>query len=296
MDDRQPTVRSRELGEGLRAAMKSAGMGVRDLGRRLDWPHPRVSHLLSGKRGGSELDVVSVLVACNVKREERERLMTLCRELGTQGWLQQYGSQLPEQLRTYVDHETKATDIWGLQLAIVPGLLQTEDYARAVIRKSVHAPTQEVEGRVQARLTRQGIFNKYPPPRITYYIHETVLRVVVGSAAVMSDQLHHLLRMAVRPRLEIRIIPCAAGAHAGMAGPFMLMEFPAFTPVVYLEGELSAVFLEQQDQIDGYRRILSALAATALDQQESRDLIAALATELYREDQDDRANLEDKQL
>jgi uncharacterized protein DUF5753/helix-turn-helix protein len=296
MDDRQPTVRSRELGEGLRAAMKSAGMGVRDLGRRLDWPHPRVSHLLSGKRGGSELDVVSVLVACNVRREERERLMGLCRELGTQGWLQQYGSQLPEQLRTYVDHENKATDIWGLQLAIIPGLLQTEDYARAVIRKSVHAPAQEVEGRVQARLTRQGIFNRYPPPRITYYIHETVLRVVVGSATVMSDQLHHLLRMAVRPRLEIRIIPCAAGAHAGMAGPFMLMEFPSITPLVYLEGDLSAVFLEQQDQIDGYRRILSALATTALGQQESRDLIAALATELYREDQDDRANLEDKQL
>jgi len=296
MDDRKPTVRSRELGEGLRAAMKSAGMGVRDLGRRLDWPHPRVSHLLSGKRGGSELDVVSVLVACKVKREERERLMTLCRELGTQGWLQQYGSQLPEQLRTYVDHETKATEIWDFHLAVIPGLLQTEDYARAVIRRSVHAPASEVEGRVQARLTRQGIFNRYPPPRITYYIHETVLRVVVGSSAVMSDQLHHLLRMAVRPRLEIRILPCTAGAHAGMAGPFTLMEFPSFTPLVYLEGELSAVFLEQEDQIDGYRRIVAALANTALGPQESKELIAALATELYREDQDDRAHLEDEQL
>jgi len=81
-----------------------------------------------------------------------------------------------------------------------------------------------------------------------------------------------------------------------MAGPFTLMEFPSFTPLVYLEGELSAVFLEQEDQIDGYRRIVAALANTALGPQESKELIAALATELYREDQDDRAHLEDEQL
>jgi hypothetical protein len=280
MDDRQPTVRSRELGEGLRAAMKSAGMGVRDLGRRLDWPHPRVSHLLSGKRGGSELDVVSVLVACKVKRDERERLMTLCRELGTQGWLQQYGSQLPEQLRTYVDHETKAITIQNFQLALLPGLLQTESYMRAVIASSANAPAKEAEGRVHSRLARQDIFNRYSQPRFTYFVHESVLRLPIGGSEVMCDQLHHLLRMAVRPNLELRIIPSAIGAHAGLAGSFVLMEFDSITPVVYLESVVSAVFLEQTEQIAAYRRILASLANSALDRQESKELIAALATEL----------------
>lgn len=286
MDDRLPTVRGRELSEGLRAAMRGAGYGVRELARRLDWPHPRVSHLLSGKRGGSELDVVTVLATCNVNRAERERLTKLCRELGTQGWLQQYGSRLPEQLKTLVDHENKAVGIRDFQLALVPGLLQTDGYARAVISRIANTPDKDTDSLVHARLTRQNIFNRHPQPSFTYLLHESVLRLPVGGTAVMSDQLHHLLRMSVRPQVDLRVIPISVGAHAGLAGSFELMEFEDFDPVIYLESEASAVFLEHQDQIGAYRNILNALAHVALGQEQSKELITTLATELYADGED----------
>jgi hypothetical protein len=118
-----------------------------------------------------------------------------------------------------------------------------------------------------------------------------VLRLPVGGPAVMLDQLQHLERMSRRPYLTLRVVPAALGAHAATAGSFMLMEFTEFKPVVYLDSETSSLFLEKPVEITAYQAILAALAQTALGEEESRELIATLATELYadREDHDDRA-------
>jgi hypothetical protein len=107
----------------------------------------------------------------------------------------------------------------------------------------------------------------------------------------MSDQLHHLLRMSVRSYLTVRVVPAPLGAHAAMAGPFIFMEFAEFRSVVYLESETSSLFLEKPEETRAYQRILGALAETALDEGQSRELIATVATELYadREDHDDHA-------
>ncbi|HEV7973804.1 DUF5753 domain-containing protein, partial [Amycolatopsis sp.] len=200
-----------------------------------------------------------------------------------------------EQLRTYIAHETQAIGIRNFQLALVPGLLQTEDYARAVISRSVNVPSKQVEVRVHTRMLRQEIFNRYPRPDFTYFLHESALRLPVGGSEVMSEQLHHLLRMAIRPNLELRIVPCSAGAHAGTAGPFTLMEFPRFTPVIYLEGEMSSVFLEQTTEVAAYRRILASLADTALGPEESKQLLVTQARELYS-DREDQHDLAEEQL
>ncbi|HEV7979933.1 helix-turn-helix transcriptional regulator [Amycolatopsis sp.] len=264
-----PTLRSRELGDGLRAAMREAGMGVRELARRLDWTHPYLSHLLSGNRAVSELDLISIVVACHVKREERDRLFGLQGNLGTQGWLQQYGPGVVEQ-RTLVDNVRKATSLAEVQLAVVPRLLQTENYARAILG---HASEREV----RARLARQSIFNRSTQPKMTFFVHEIALRVVAGDAAVTSEQLHDLLRMSVRPSVELRIIPSAAGA---LAASFTVMEFADFTPIVCLEGEVSTVFLEQPYQVAFYQRILSVVAGSALDRRASHELTTSLAVEL----------------
>jgi hypothetical protein len=110
---------------------------------------------------------VTVLATCHVERAERERLTKLCRELGTQGWLQQYGSRLPAQLKTYVDHENKATGIRNFQLALLPGMLQTENYIRAMLSRSATIPANEVEVLVHARITRQDILNRSRRPIFT---------------------------------------------------------------------------------------------------------------------------------
>ncbi len=290
MPHREPTIRSRELGEGLREAMKQAGLTGKQAAQMLDVTPSYVSMLLAGKRGASEVDIAAFLGACRVKGPERERLLALCREQDTPGWFQQHGSRLPKQLVTLIDHENKAVTISAFEAIFVPGLLQTSEYARAVISRIVNVPPDEVDDRVAARLARQSLFSRDRPARFTFYLHESALRLPVGGPAVMAEQLRHLWRMSARSYLTLRVVPVALGAHAAMTGAFWLMEFAEFKPVAYLESETSSLFLEKPEEIQAYRRILAALAETALGEGQSRELIAALATGLYAdgEDHDDR--------
>ncbi len=280
MPHRDPTIRSRELGEGLREAMKQAGLSGKQAAQMLDVTPSYVSMLLAGKRGASELDIAAFLGVCRVKGPERDRLLALCREQDNPGWLQQHGSRLPKQLLTLIDHENKAVAISDFQPIVVPGLLQTAEYARALIRETGNVPTDEVDDRVAARLARQNLFSRDRPARFAFYLHEFALRLPVGGPAVMAEQLDHLLRMSRRSYLTLRVVPAARGGHAGTAGQFKLMEFAEFKPVAYLDSETACLFLEQPAEIAAYRRILGALAETALGEGESRELIAALATGL----------------
>ncbi len=225
-----------------------------------------------------------------VTGDERDRLLGICREQNIPGWLQQHGTRLPQQLRTLIDHENKALTIDAFEATVVPGLLQTTDYARALIREVGTMPAEETEDRVAARLGRQSLFGRERPARFSFFIHEFVLRLPVGGPAVMAEQLAHLLRQAARPYLTLRVVPAALGGHAAATGSFILMEFAEFRPVAYLESETASLFLEKTEEIAAYRRILGLLAETALGERESTELIATLATGLYadREDHDDR--------
>jgi transcriptional regulator with XRE-family HTH domain len=291
MEDHEPTIRSRELGEGLRRAMLDAGLTGRQAARLLGRSQSWVSRLLSGKRSATAVQVAGFLAVCRVTGAERDRLLELCDGQRVPGWLQQHGSRLPEQLTTLIDHESTAVAVSYFQAMVVPGILQTGDYARAVIGRSANVPAEEVEGRVAARLARQSLFTRERPARFTIYLHEFVLRLPVGGLAVMLEQWEHLLRMSLRPYLTLQVVPATLGAHAAMTGAFTLMEFADFHPVVYLESETSCLFLEKPVEIKAYQRVLDALAETALSEGESRELIATLATELSadREDHDDRA-------
>lgn len=286
MRDREPTVRSRELGDGLREAMERAKLTGRQAAAALGWSQSRVSRLLSGKRGGSELDVSAFLGVCHVSGKERDRLLSLCAEADESSYLQRYGSRLPKQLRTLIDHEDRATAISQFSPIMLPGLLQTGDYARALIEETGNVPADEIKERVSVRLGRQSLLSQSRPPRLDYYLHEFALRLPVGGPRVMSEQLHHLLRLSVRSYVSIRVVPASLGGHPGIAGQFMLLESPAYNPVAYLDSETSCLFLEHADEISAYRRILNALAEVALTGGQSRDLIADLATELYPTQED----------
>jgi transcriptional regulator with XRE-family HTH domain len=291
MKDHEPTIRSRELGEGLRRAMEHAGLNGRQAARLLGMSQSWVSRLLSGKRNASAVQVSAFLAACRVTGAERDRLLELCEDQHTPGWLQQHGSRLPQQLVALIDHESKATAISSFEQVIVPGLLQTGDYTRALIREAGTVPAEEIDDRVAARLARHSLFTRERPARFSFYLHEFVLRLPVGGPTVMLEQLEQLHRMSLRPYLTLRVVPAALGGHAAISGSFTLMEFAEFKPVAYLESETSSLFLEKPVETTAYRDTLAALAKTALDEGESRKLIATMATELYadRENHDDRA-------
>jgi transcriptional regulator with XRE-family HTH domain len=220
MEDREPTVRSRELGEGLRRAMRDAGLSGKDVARLLDLSPSWVSRLISGKRNVTAVQASAFLAVCRTPSAERERLLELCDEQHTPGWFQQHGSQLPLQLVTLIDHENKAISYSDIQPMLVPGLLQTGDYARALLKEAGRVPAEEIDDRVAARLARQALFSRNDPARFTFYLHEFVLRLPVGGPAVMADRLDLLGRMSRRPYLTLRVVPATLGAHAATAGPF----------------------------------------------------------------------------
>jgi hypothetical protein len=217
MPHREPTIRSRELGDGLRQAMEKAGLTGKQAAQTLSWSPSFVSLLLAGKRGTSEVDIAAFLGMCRVKGPERDRLLALCREQEDPGWLQQHGSRLPKQLLTLIDHENKAVVISDFESTLVPGLLQTGHYASALLKEAGRVPAQEIDDYVAARLARQNLFSRDRPARFTFYVHEFVLRLPVGGPAVMTDQLHHLRRMSQRPYLTLRVVPASLGAHAATA-------------------------------------------------------------------------------
>lgn len=151
-----------------------------------------------------------------------------------------------------------------------------------MISHNVNIPAEEVEERVTARLARRSLFSEERPAWFTFYLHEAVLRLPIGGPAVMREQLQHLLRMSARSCVTLRVVPDALGAYAGLSGPFILMEFAEFRPVTYLDSETSSLFLERRDEAAAYQRILAALTHAALDEEQSRELIATLATERTR--------------
>jgi transcriptional regulator with XRE-family HTH domain len=285
--DIRSTIRSRELGDALRQAMEAAGLTGRRAAGLLGWSESRVSRVLTGRVGATEVDISAFLAVCGVIGDARERLMRLAREQDTPGWLQQHSSRLPEQLQTLIDHENKAVEIIDFQPIIVPGLLQTGDYARELIASNANVDPDEVRGRLAAKLLRQKLFSRLRRPRFTFFIHEFALRLPVGGDEIMSEQLHTLLRLSVRSYISIRVIPVAAGAYTGVSGGCRLMEFVEFRPVVYVEEETAGLFLEKPEEICAYRNIFSSLAQVALDEGESKELIAGLAIALYADGGDD---------
>ena len=275
MIDGRSTVRSRELGYALRTAMERANFSGKRLAELLGWSESRVSRVLTGRLGTTEVEVSAILALVGVIGDQRDNLLRLTREQESLGWLP------AEQTHALSEHQRKALRISDFHSAFVPNLLQTENYARAIVSRMVNVPFDSIEEHVAARIADQVVFARDRSPRCAFYIHELALHLPIGGYAVMSEQLHHLLRMSVRSYITVRVIPAAIGAHAGLAGSCTLMEFADFEPVVYLEEEVGGHFLEEPQDIAAYQRVFAGLAAIALDETSSKEIIATLAKDHY---------------
>ncbi|WP_223199146.1 helix-turn-helix domain-containing protein [Solihabitans fulvus] len=281
MKEQESTVRARELGEALRQAMQRAELNGRTLARRLGWSEPKVSSLLNGRHLVSEVDLSSFLALCGVIGAERAELLRLNREQ------KHSGEYLTTKLRTLASCEEAALAISNYEAQMIPGLLQTPDYMWGLMRRSKFVREENIAPRVDLRIDRQTIFDRTNPPRCTYFIEEAALRSSVGAPDVMSDQLHHLLRMSVRPYINIQVVPSSAGVHAGLCGAFALMRFDHVNPVVYLETSTSNVFIERPESIAIYEAILSDLSRLALSPGESAHRVATIAAEFAGGETDD---------
>jgi hypothetical protein len=248
--------------------------------------------MFTGKRHACEVDVAAVLGICGVKGPARDGLLKIAREAHEPGWWQDYEDRLPRKLTALIDYEDSSAAIVNYSDTKVPGLLQVPDYIRTLHETSPTIPEDEVEPRIEARVGRQEILNRLYPPYTRFFIDEYALRRTGPGRTIMSEQVHHLLRMSVRRNVEIRVIPDSVGFHASQK-PFHLMEFGDQHPVVHLEDQTCSLLLERKKTTTAYRRITTGLEHVALTEEQSREWIAALANELGepREECDEEVEL-----
>lgn len=270
-------MRGREFGAGIRAALSKAGLTGRGAAELAGWDPAKLSDLLNGKGGVNEHDIVRLLGVCRTPIEEAEHLLEVFREADRSGWLQVHGERAPSWPRTLGENEKVATEVICWSMNLVPGLLQLPDYVHALADGHPNAPAKEADERVAARTARQQQLIKRRC-KMTFYLHEQALRLPVGSPEVMSDQLDHVMNMGLRTYITYRIVPTAAGAHAGLAGSFTMLKFDNLEPVVFIDAENHAVFLDDKDSVKAYTSILRSLDRTALDAEQSRELIERIVS------------------
>jgi transcriptional regulator with XRE-family HTH domain len=262
----------------LRKRRERAGLTGAELAARLGWSGSKVSRMESGTVAVSEVDAAIYLTYCDVRKKELDDVLNLVRAPDTNTWLQEHGTRMPDELRTLIYHETAATSMAYYQPLNVPGLLQTEDYARAVFEFANVLPQGKMAMAVQTRLERQSVLTRPNPPDCIFYLYETGLRSKVGSNQIMHEQLLHLVFLTSRPQHQIRVLPAAFGQLSALAGAFVLMDFRGHGPVVYVQGLTTSLFLEKPEHIAAHREILNRLDRAALDTGQSREWLARLAS------------------
>ena len=212
--------------------------------------------------------------------QQQADLVALLRDARQRGWLHAYQSELPEQYTTYIGFEGEARSVWNYESLFIPGLLQTEDYARAVIRAVLPwASRDEVERRVEVRMERQDVLRNDNPLELWVIVDEAALRRQVGGQAVMQAQLSHLVQAAELPNVTFQVIPFRDGAHAGMPGSFVFMQFDEATipEVIYIDSMAGDLFLEADADVRRYRLVFEHLRAVAASPDDSKSLVAVLA-------------------
>ncbi|SER05011.1 Helix-turn-helix domain-containing protein [Lentzea xinjiangensis] len=277
-------MRGREFGDAIRALLRAAGLTNRAAADLLGWQEAKVSELVNGKEGTTDVDLAKLLGLLRTPPDEFDHLMALHHDTNIRDWLQPTKSGITDRARTLREHEKIATGVTGWSMNVVHGLVQAPDYITYLVNASTRVTPDERPSVIRNRIARQqSVFDGYRT--VTIFMHEQALRLPVGSRDVMADQLHHLLRMSVRPYLTLRVVPTVVGPHAGLAGSFDMLTFKKIPPIVYVESEGATVFLEDQLSVELYEDVLKSLGRTALDEGQTRKLITDIIGEECRDDQ-----------
>jgi transcriptional regulator with XRE-family HTH domain len=261
-----PTVQRLVLGSQLHRLRESRGISAEQAAEAIRGSHSKISRMEHGRVGFKDRDVSDLLTLYGVTDpEERAALLNLAREANTPGWWHAYSDILPNWLEPYVGLEAAASVIRTYEVQFVPGLLQTEGYARALIRLGSAANEEEITRRAELRVSRQEILSGPHPPQLWAVIDEGALRRPVGGAQVAREQLSHLIEMADHPAVTLQILPFRAGPHAAMGGPFTILRFaePDLNDVVYIEQLTSALYFDKPAEVDSYLEVMEQLCLQA---------------------------------
>jgi transcriptional regulator with XRE-family HTH domain len=261
-----PTVQRLVLGGYLRRLREEASITTEQAASAIRGSHSKISRMEHGQVGFKERDIADLLILYGITDcDERQELLKLAREANMPGWWQGYLDILPQWVERYFGLEAAASFIRIYELQFVPGLLQTEAYARALIRLGNAATEEDVVRRAEARLSRQEILSRQTPPRLWVVMDEGALHRSIGGKAAMREQIRHLIDMCDHPAVTLQILPFQAGAHPAMGGPFTILRFsePDLRDVVYIEQLASALYLDKPAEVDSYLEVMEQLCLQA---------------------------------
>ncbi len=282
--DEGPTVLRIALGGQLRRLREERGITREAAGEAIRASHAKISRLELGRVGFKDRDIRDLLTLYGVTdTNDREAFLDLARRASTPGWWHRFGDVLPSWFETYIGLEQAAASIRTYETQFVPGLLQTENYARAVIGLG-HGGVRfaDTDRRVELRMHRQAVLTRPSPPVLWAVIDESVLRRPIGGSDVLREQIERLVQFAERPNVTIQVLPYAAGGHAAAGGSFSLLRFAQteLPDIVYTEQLTSALYLDKRQDIEIYLAVIDRLAVEAESPAESVRILERIATEV----------------
>jgi transcriptional regulator with XRE-family HTH domain len=272
------------LGAQLRRLREARHITLEQAGRTIRASHSKISRMELGRVGFRIRDVADLLTLYGVLDDaERGALLGLVEQANQPGWWHNYGDVLPSWFETYVGLEESASVIRNYEVQFVPGLLQSGDYARAVIRLGhADASEEEIRRRVGLRTARQRLLRAPEPPHLWAVLDEAVLRRPLGGPEVMRGQIDHILEAIELPNVTVQIAPFSIGGHAAAGGPFSILRFvqPDLPDIVYMEQLTSAVYLEKRDEVERYLEVMERLCIAAEPASETAAILTRIREEL----------------
>jgi transcriptional regulator with XRE-family HTH domain len=279
-----PTVQRLLVGAKLRRLRTDMGLSREEAAQAIRASEWKIHRLENGQVGFKERDIIDLLRLYGITDpDEIDELLTMAREANTPGWWQHYGDVLPQWFRTYVDLESAAALIRTYEGQFVPGLLQTDDYMRAVIHGAhLDESSDEVGRRVRLRMARQTLLTREHPPRLWAVVDEAALRRPVGGPGVMRGQLERLLDATKLPNVTLQILPFDAGAHPAMVGAFSILRFAdrELPDVVYLEHLTNAVYLDKRAEVERYLDVMELLCVDSVPPAKTVDVLTKILNKL----------------
>ena len=276
-----PTVLRILLGAQLRRLREARRLSLEEAGNVIRASHSKISRLETGRVGFKDRDIVDLLTFYGITDEmEREALRALASKANSPGWWHDYSDVLPHWFEAYVGLEEAASQIRAYEVQFVPGLLQTEDYARAVTMLGYSNP-KEITRRVGLRLARQALLTRPDPPSLWVVLDEAVLRRPIGGLTVMRAQLEHIIETSQLPNVTVQVVPFTAGGHAAAGGQFSVLRFGEYDlpDVVYLEQLTSSLYLDKLEIVDSYLAVMERLCIEAATPANSVKIIRAALRE-----------------